>query len=602
MDRPLPIRHLALAGALLVTVVACSSESTGPPPVAAVVDAGGALSGQVGTTVQVRVRVEAQDGSGIPGIEVRFSPQSGGVSPSTATSGSTGLATTTWTLGQGAGSQSLEATAESHSVSVTADAQPGPPASTVKVSGDGQTGVVALTLANPIRVRVEDAFQNPLSGVQVDFVVTSGGGSAAPAQATTSSAGTASTDWTLGPTGGSQTLEARVAGVAPARFTATATGGAGGPTAVVPVRGDGQTGVSGTPAVIPPQARVVDGAGAPVAGVAVTFQVTAGGGSVSGAVQTSDANGLVMVGEWVLGAAGTNTVQATSPGLASADFTATGQSVAPAFDIEVRFVGASPPADQAQAFLDAEARWEAIVLGDLPSSAVNLNAGACGVDHPATNETVDDVLIFAQLDSIDGPGATLGQAGPCIIRSASRLTVVGRMQFDTADLALLQANGQLDEVAVHEMGHVLGFIPNIWDDLGLIAGENTDQTRFLGEGAVARYEQLAGPPRTSVPLEDGQNGGGGADAHWEEDVFDNEIMTGVLQAATANPLSVLTIAALWDMGYVVDMGQAEAYTLSGAPLTAQGASPSGFELRELPFPEVMEVGPDGRPRPLPPRR
>src|SRR5207302_10832308 len=98
-------------------------------------------------------------------------------------------------------------------------------------------------------------------------------------------------------------------------------------------------------------------------------------------------------------------------------------------------------------------------------------AGQCGANSPAINETVDDVLIFVTLDSIDGPGKILGQAGPCFIRTQGRLPIVGIMHFDTADVANLENSGQFKSVILHEMGHVLGF-GTIWDagDLNLVAG------------------------------------------------------------------------------------------------------------------------------------
>jgi hypothetical protein len=73
-----------------------------------------------------------------------------------------------------------------------------------------------------------------------------------------------------------------------------------------------------------PSVIVRDGSGNPIAGVAVTFAVTAGGGSVTGDHVTSDASGIATVGSWTLGAtAGTNTLVA-STGSLSVVFTANG--------------------------------------------------------------------------------------------------------------------------------------------------------------------------------------------------------------------------------------------------------------------------------------
>ena len=94
----------------------------------------------------------------------------------------------------------------------------------------------------------------------------------------------------------------------------------------------------------------------------------------------------------------------------------------------------------------------------------NKAANACGVGDPAlSNFIVDDLLIFVSLVGIDGVGKVLGQAGPCFIRTSNKLTVIGIMKFDTADLPNMEANGTLNDVILHEMGHVVGF-GSIWDD------------------------------------------------------------------------------------------------------------------------------------------
>lgn len=84
------------------------------------------------------------------------------------------------------------------------------------------------------------------------------------------------------------------------------------------------TGVPGAPVDEPPSVIVRDANGNPVAGVAVTFAVTAGGGSVTGNHPTSDASGVATVGSWTLGSsAGTNTLVASANGH-SVTFTANG--------------------------------------------------------------------------------------------------------------------------------------------------------------------------------------------------------------------------------------------------------------------------------------
>lgn len=76
-----------------------------------------------------------------------------------------------------------------------------------------------------------------------------------------------------------------------------------GPSTFTIVAGDSQTTALGTAVKTPPSVRVTSKAGSPVPGVTVTFTPTAGGGSVTGGAQTTDANGIATVGSWVLGGA-----------------------------------------------------------------------------------------------------------------------------------------------------------------------------------------------------------------------------------------------------------------------------------------------------------
>ena len=70
---------------------------------------------------------------------------------------------------------------------------------------------------------------------------------------------------------------------------------------------------------------VSDEDGAAIAGVVVSFSVTAGGGTLSAATATTDANGRAATRLTLGSDAGTNTVSATVEGLESGTFTATGQ-------------------------------------------------------------------------------------------------------------------------------------------------------------------------------------------------------------------------------------------------------------------------------------
>jgi alpha-tubulin suppressor-like RCC1 family protein len=98
------------------------------------------------------------------------------------------------------------------------------------VSATEFTSVVAGTVQDSLRVRVLDQHGAGLAGVDVEFIVVSGGGAVAPARVRTLQNGIAATAWTLGKQSGVQTAAAYAAALPPVSFTATATAG---PPAVV---------------------------------------------------------------------------------------------------------------------------------------------------------------------------------------------------------------------------------------------------------------------------------------------------------------------------------------------------------------------------------
>ena len=77
---------------------------------------------------------------------------------------------------------------------------------------------------------------------------------------------------------------------------------------------------------------VEDVNGDPLAGVTVVFELTGGGGSITGATVQTNASGIATLGGWTLGRdAGSNTLAARLPGtpaIAPVAFTATGAEVA----------------------------------------------------------------------------------------------------------------------------------------------------------------------------------------------------------------------------------------------------------------------------------
>ena len=343
-----------------------------------------------------------------------------------------------------------------------------------------------------------------------------------------------------------------VAGGAPARMTA--------------VSALSQTAGPGALVVQPPAVVVQDSTGVPVPGVSVAFAVTSGGGAVGGGAAVTGADGVARATSWTLGGAGGQSVRATTLVLPAAmvDFDGLSRAPGAGYDVSLRFVGTMSDA-QARAFVHAKERIEKIVSGDVPpvtasvSAAQMVNCGGVGIQ-----ETVDDVVIFAEVKAIDGPGNILGQAGPCFVRSGSRIPYLGNMEFDSADLAKLEANGTLEPVILHEMLHVIGF-GTIWPDLGVIDTTSATDPFFTGTGARAAFKNLNGGSTYTgnpVPVE---NTGGPltALAHWRDALLKNELMTGFISTG-ASPLSATTIGSLADIGYVVDISEADPFNISFA--------------------------------------
>ena len=97
------------------------------------------------------------------------------------------------------------------------------------------------------------------------------------------------------------------------------------PTSISANSSTSQTGSSGAAVAEPPSVIVRDQNGEPLSGASVTFAVTGGGGSVTGASGVTNAAGVATVESWTLGTVvGANTLTASSGNLPSVTFTANG--------------------------------------------------------------------------------------------------------------------------------------------------------------------------------------------------------------------------------------------------------------------------------------
>lgn len=246
------------------------------------------------------------------------------------------------------------------------------------------------------------------------------------------------------------------------------------------------------------------------------------------------------------------------------------------FDIEVVFFGDTlPTATQEDIFQQAAARWSQVIVGDLPDGTYDLAASECSAGHPAMPDlAIDDVVILAKVAPIDGVSGILGSAGPCIVRGGpTGLTAIGTMVFDSADVAAMELNGTLYDVVLHEMGHVLG-VGTFWKAFGLLDGlcnpaDTITVRRFIGVEANAKHVDAGGEEDNLVIEADG--GAGTACGHWDEALYDDELMTGFV-AGAGNPLSAITVGSLADLGYEVNYLAADDYTVPSPGVRALSAS------------------------------
>lgn len=567
-------------GSATITAVSGSASGTVAAQVAqvaaTVVKASGDIqTGTVAAPLAQPLRATARDRLGAPavGVTVTFSIVEGGgmLSSTSAVTGQDGNAAVTWTLGTAAGAahRVRAAVSAASAVEFNATATAGAPVSAVVGGGNGQSATPGSAVAVAPSVIVRDAYGNGVEGVTAQFTVSGGGGSVTGATAMSGLGGYATVgSWTLGAMG-ANALTVTFPGTAIPPVTITATASGTGTVAIA--GGQNQGAMVGTAVPTAPSVVVRSGAGTPLAGISVTFTVTAGGGTVANATVTTNASGIASAGSWVMGpTSGPNTLRASVSGLTAApvDFRGIGcEGTGPGYTMTLCFTTPMTPS-QRSVFITAANRWSTVITGDLPGAPTIMPANACA-NSPAINMTVDDLLIFAGIETIDGPGQVLGQAGPCDVRDVGLLPTVGVMRFDAADVAGLEAGGGFASVILHEMGHVLG-VGTLWNAFGLLqdpsppSGAPTDAW-YSGAGGLLGFNNVGGATYTGgqkVPVEN-SGGGGTANAHWRESVLKNELMTGYINNGS-NPLSQLTVRSLSDIGYAVNVTAADAFSLAMA--------------------------------------
>ena len=243
------------------------------------------------------------------------------------------------------------------------------------------------------------------------------------------------------------------------------------------------------------------------------------------------------------------------------------------FNIQVMNMGSTDiDPSLAEAFELAAQRWSKVIVGDVtpdfPEGTVS--DWFSGQFSTPFAGAVDDLVIGFEIAEIDGLGEILGSAGPVFTRldaSGNALAPIsGVMIFDVVDVSAMPID-DFKVVVLHEMGHVLGLVGSTTDKCTFeCSPDSFEQSGYSCPLANAEYEQLV--PGALLQLEN-EGGTGTACSHWEEDSFasaeSSELMTGYFEADLFQPLSLVTVAALDDLGvYEVDYCGADVW-----PATAQ---------------------------------
>jgi alpha-tubulin suppressor-like RCC1 family protein len=263
------------------------------------------------------------------------------------------------TIGAGSGSGSFfvrDVRAESLALSASAAGlsqasqalliQPGAASGLAFVAQPSSSAVAGQALAQSPKLAVRDSFGNTVIGASspVTLAAYADASCSSPATGTlrtsanpvqSAADGTASFAGVSYTSAGTIYLGASSQGLSSACSTAVGVSAAAADH-LIALQGDGQSGSVGQTLPVSPQVRVVDAFANPVAGFAVAFSVSAGGGSVASSPVTSDANGVASTAYTLGSTPGNHTLTAQAatgslPGSpAQVTFNATATPAAPA--------------------------------------------------------------------------------------------------------------------------------------------------------------------------------------------------------------------------------------------------------------------------------
>ncbi len=192
---------------------------------------GDGQTGTVGQALPNPIRIVVlRGGTPASGEAVTWSTPAAGaaLNPPSGSTDASGIASTVMTLGTAAGPQQAQAAvggATGSPVVFTLNGTAGPATRLSAAGGNGQSANLNTPLANPLQVKVSDAFDNGVAGATVSWQVTSGAATVSSAASVSNSQGIASVTLNLGAAVGPVAVQATAAGLtgSPLAFNATST-------------------------------------------------------------------------------------------------------------------------------------------------------------------------------------------------------------------------------------------------------------------------------------------------------------------------------------------------------------------------------------------
>jgi protocatechuate 3,4-dioxygenase beta subunit len=186
---------------------------------------GGYQKGTVATTLTAPVVIAVKDpyNNLMPNAVVNFTDNNAGgtFNPSSATTNSSGQASSYYTLPTKASNLTLTATTGIFTTSTAEQSVAGSAASVNYVSGNNQSAQPNTQLTLPLVVSVTDQYGNPVSGVTVAFSDNNAGGKVSKSQVVTSSSGRASISYITPSVAGTVNITASVPGLQAFSFAVT---------------------------------------------------------------------------------------------------------------------------------------------------------------------------------------------------------------------------------------------------------------------------------------------------------------------------------------------------------------------------------------------